>query len=65
MAVAATRTLDAWGSLDILVNGVAGNSVCVAEALSPNGFGTVVDIHLKGTFNMSRAPFSYLKRRGG
>ena len=43
------------GRLDIVVNGAAGNFICLAENLSPNGFGTVVDIDLKGTFNVSRA----------
>jgi peroxisomal 2,4-dienoyl-CoA reductase len=59
------RTIDAFGRLDILVNGAAGNFVCAAEKLSPNGFGTVVDIDLKGTFNVSRAAFPHLKARGG
>ena len=53
------------GGLDILVNGAAGNFVCLAENLSPNGFGTVVDIDLKGTFNVSRAALPHLKERGG
>ena len=53
------------GRLDILVNGAAGNFICLAENLSPNGFGTVVDIDLKGTFNMSRAALPYLKARRG
>ena len=53
------------GRLDILINGAAGNFICLAENLSPNGFGTVVDIDLKGTFNMSRAAFPHLKKQGG
>src|SRR6185436_1907270 len=53
------------GRLDILINGAAGNFVCLAENLSPNGFGTVVDIDLKGTFNASRAALPHLKARGG
>src|SRR6266496_3448011 len=53
------------GRLDILVNGAAGNFICLAENLSPNGFGTVVDIDLKGTFNVSRAAFPHLKKQGG
>src|SRR5262245_46348615 len=53
------------GGLDILVNGAAGNFVCLAEHLSPNGFGTVVDIDLKGTFNVSRVALPILKTRGG
>ncbi|HEV7499140.1 MAG TPA: SDR family oxidoreductase, partial [Vicinamibacteria bacterium] len=56
---------EAFGRLDILVNGAAGNFICLAEKLSPNGFGTVVDIDLKGTFNVSRAALPYLKREGG
>lgn len=53
------------GRLDILINGAAGNFICLAENLSPNGFGTVVDIDLKGTFNMSRAALPHLKSQGG
>jgi 2,4-dienoyl-CoA reductase [(3E)-enoyl-CoA-producing], peroxisomal len=59
------RTVEAFGRLDVLVNGAAGNFVCLAENLSPNGFGTVVDIDLKGTFNVSRAAFPFLKKQGG
>jgi peroxisomal 2,4-dienoyl-CoA reductase len=53
------------GRLDIVVNGAAGNFVCYAENLSANGFGTVVDIDLKGTFHVSRAAFPHLRARGG
>jgi 2,4-dienoyl-CoA reductase [(3E)-enoyl-CoA-producing], peroxisomal len=53
------------GRLDILVNGAAGNFICLAENLSPNGFGTVVDIDLKGTFNVSKAALPHLQVRGG
>jgi 2,4-dienoyl-CoA reductase [(3E)-enoyl-CoA-producing], peroxisomal len=59
------QAVAAFGHLDILVNGAAGNFVCAAEQLSPNGFGAVVDIDLKGTFNVSRAAFPHLKARGG
>jgi 2,4-dienoyl-CoA reductase [(3E)-enoyl-CoA-producing], peroxisomal len=59
------RTVETFGRLDVLVNGAAGNFVCLAENLSPNGFGTVVDIDLKGTFNVSRAAFPFLKKQGG
>ena len=56
---------NAFGRLDIVVNGAAGNFICSAEHLSPNGFGTVVDIDLKGTFNVSRAALRHLEPRGG
>jgi len=59
------QTASTFGRLDIVVNGAAGNFVCLAEKLSPNGFGTVIDIDLKGTFNVSRAAFPHLKARGG
>jgi len=62
-AVAATT--DHFGKIDILVNGAAGNFLCKAEELSPNGFGTVVDIDLKGTFNVCRAAFAELKKNRG
>ena len=55
----------ALGGLDVLVNGAAGNFLCKAEDLSPNGFGTVVDIDLKGTFHACRAALPHLKKRGG
>src|SRR4051812_41112681 len=62
---AIASTLEKFGQLDIVVNGAAGNFLCAAEELSPNGFGTVVDIDLKGTFNVSRAAFAELKKRRG
>src|SRR5687768_6662780 len=36
---AIAATVDAFGKLDIVVNGAAGNFLCPAEELSPNGFG--------------------------
>lgn len=58
-------TVEAFGRLDILVNGAAGNFLCLAENLSPNGFGAVVDIDLKGTFHMCRAALPHLKENRG
>ncbi|HEY0730751.1 MAG TPA: SDR family oxidoreductase [Pyrinomonadaceae bacterium] len=62
---AIAKTIEAFGKIDIVVNGAAGNFLCKAEELSPNGFGTVVDIDLKGTFNVSRAAFAQLKEHRG
>ena len=62
---AVTGVVSELGRLDILINGAAGNFICLAENLSPNGFGTVVDIDLKGTFNVSRAALPHLKVQGG
>eukprot|EP01062_Namystynia_karyoxenos_P025817 TRINITY_DN2022_c0_g1_i2.p1 TRINITY_DN2022_c0_g1~~TRINITY_DN2022_c0_g1_i2.p1 ORF type:complete len:323 (+),score=87.69 TRINITY_DN2022_c0_g1_i2:75-971(+) len=56
-----------FGSLDILVNSAAGNFLAPAEALSPNGFKTVMEIDAQGVYNMSHASFAALKasRFGG
>jgi len=58
-------TAHALGKIDILVNGAAGNFLCPPEVLSPNGFKTVVDIDLNGTFNMCRYGYKYLRDTHG
>ena len=62
---AIAETIARFGKIDIVVNGAAGNFLAPAESLSPNGFGTVVDIDLKGTFNVCRAAFAQLKEHQG
>lgn len=62
---AVARTVEHYGQIDIVVNGAAGNFLCAADELSANGFGTVVDIDTKGTFNVCRATFEDLKKSRG
>ena len=62
---ALSKTLEHYGKIDIVVNGAAGNFLCAANELSANGFGTVVDIDTKGTFNVCRAAFEALKESKG
>lgn len=62
---AIAKTVEHYGKIDIVVNGAAGNFLCAADQLSSNGFGTVVDIDTKGTFNVCRAAFEELKKSGG
>lgn len=62
---ALAATVERFGKVDIIVNGAAGNFLCAADELSPNGFGTVVDIDLKGSFNVCRAAFAELKKNRG
>ena len=62
---AVTETVARYGKIDIVVNGAAGNFLCAADQLSSNGFGTVVDIDTKGTFNVCRAAFEELKNSEG
>ena len=62
---AIAKTAEHYSHIDIVVNGAAGNFLCSAEQLSANGFGTVVDIDTKGTFNVCRAAFEELKKSRG
>jgi peroxisomal 2,4-dienoyl-CoA reductase len=63
---AVARTVQELGGLDIVVNNAAGNFLCPSSELTPNGFGTVIDIDAKGTWNVSRAAFhARLKDHGG
>jgi NAD(P)-dependent dehydrogenase (short-subunit alcohol dehydrogenase family) len=59
------RTRDEIGAIDVLVSGAAGNFLVPAEGLSPNGFKTVIDIDLQGSFHASRAAFEQLKGTRG
>jgi NAD(P)-dependent dehydrogenase (short-subunit alcohol dehydrogenase family) len=58
-------TVEAFGRLDIVINSAAGNFLAPAAALSANGFRSVIDIDLCGTFNTCRAAFEHLSQRGG
>ena len=55
VAKMASALHEAWGALDVLVNNAAGNFVCPAEKLSPNGWRAVIEIVLNGTFFCSSA----------
>ena len=61
-AIAAAR--GKFGQLDIVVCGAAGNFPAPALGMSANGFKSVVDIDLLGTFNTCRAAFEHLRRPG-
>ncbi len=54
---------ETFGSIDILVNNAAGNFLCRAEKLSYNGWRSVVDIVLNGSFFCCRAAFPHMERQ--
>jgi len=58
------QTRDAYGEIDIVLSGAAGNFVAPARELSANGFKTVIDIDLLGTFNVFRASYPHLRKPG-
>jgi NAD(P)-dependent dehydrogenase (short-subunit alcohol dehydrogenase family) len=54
----------ATGRIDILVNNAAGNFICRAEDLSPNGWNAVIGIVLNGSFYCARAVGRHMIARG-
>jgi len=45
------KTLEKFGSVDVLLNNAAGNFISPTERLSANAFSSIIDIVLKGTVN--------------
>jgi NAD(P)-dependent dehydrogenase (short-subunit alcohol dehydrogenase family) len=65
LEAAFAKSKEALGPIDVLVCGAAGNFLAPAEQLSTNGFKTVIDIDLMGSFNASRAAFVQLQETKG
>jgi 2,4-dienoyl-CoA reductase [(3E)-enoyl-CoA-producing], peroxisomal len=58
--------VERFGRLDVVVNNAAGNFPAPITGISPNGFKSVVDIDLLGTYNVSKAAFEvWLAEHGG
>lgn len=51
-----------FGLIDVVISGAAGNFIVNAEEMSANGFKTVIDIDLIGTFNVLRAAKPHLAK---
>ena len=54
----------AFGPIRVLISGAAGNFLAPALGMSANGFKTVVDIDLMGSFHIVRAAFAHLQKPG-
>ena len=59
--VAVARCAERFGGIDILINNAAGNFNCATADLSPNGWKTVIDIDLNGTFYCCKAAYPHLQ----
>ncbi|MES0873965.1 SDR family oxidoreductase [Sinimarinibacterium thermocellulolyticum] len=55
---------DQFGAIDVLISGAAGNFPAPALGISSNGFRSVVEIDLVGSFHVLRAAFALLKKPG-
>ncbi|UII57221.1 2,4-dienoyl-CoA reductase [Cytobacillus spongiae] len=58
------ETTGAFGRIDYLVNNAAGNFICRAEDLSVNGWNSVINIVLNGTFYCSSEVGKYWIEKG-
>lgn len=58
------RTDAEFGKIDALINNAAGNFICPAEKLSINGWNSVINIVLNGTFYCSREVGNYWIQNG-
>jgi NAD(P)-dependent dehydrogenase (short-subunit alcohol dehydrogenase family) len=58
-------TVERFGKITGLVNNAAGNFLAQSEKLSPNGFRSVVDIVLAGTFHATLAAGRRMIEQGG
>lgn len=58
------RAVAELGAPDVVIAGAAGNFMAPAVGISPNGFKTVVDIDLLGTYNVFRIGFEVARKPG-
>ncbi|MFW6447916.1 MAG: SDR family NAD(P)-dependent oxidoreductase [Halobacteriota archaeon] len=59
------RTVETFGGLDILVNNAGASFMAGLDDISPNGWRTIVDINLTGTYHCTHAAADHLKDGGG
>lgn len=64
VAQAVASTAERRGPIDVVVSGAAGNFPAAVGEMSPNAFGAVVDIDLRGTFHVLRAAWDHVRKPG-
>ena len=64
VSAAFEKTKEAFGEIDVVISGAAGNFLAPVLGMSANAFRTVVEIDLIGTFHVFRACFDHLRKPG-
>jgi NAD(P)-dependent dehydrogenase (short-subunit alcohol dehydrogenase family) len=64
LETALRHTRDTYGEIDVLLCAAAGNFPAPVTGMSANGFKSVIDIDLLGTFNTCRAAYEFLRKPG-
>jgi citronellol/citronellal dehydrogenase len=59
---AVAKTIEAFGSIDVLINNASAINLTPAENIEPKRFDLIHDINVRGTFFMSQACIPYLKQ---
>ncbi|WP_135534191.1 SDR family NAD(P)-dependent oxidoreductase [Halostella pelagica] len=58
-------TVEEFGGIDVLVNNAGASFMANFDDITPNGWGTVVDINLTGTYHCTQVAGEHLKDGGG
>jgi NAD(P)-dependent dehydrogenase (short-subunit alcohol dehydrogenase family) len=58
-------TVEEFGGVDILVNNAGASFMANFEAISENGWKTIVDINLHGTYHCTQAAGEHMRESGG
>jgi NAD(P)-dependent dehydrogenase (short-subunit alcohol dehydrogenase family) len=58
-------TVEEFGGIDVLVNNAGASFMADFDDISPNGWETIVDINVNGTYHCTHAAAEYLKDGGG